>query len=131
MIKNFAAGIVVAGFMALVLQADTAFAYPHGWNCTAYSGSQCYDYTGTQYNPWVGVYAYVGDFVLPEVCAKAITSQNNIRAGSGCASNSFRKQACFSGGSPITWAYVYWAGAITGTRPIAGRADTVTCPTYA
>lgn len=116
---------VTAVFGANIVSAQ---AYVHNWSCTAYAASQCYDYQGVQYNSWQGVKADVGDYVLPEVCAKGITAASNIRAGSGCASNAFQKRACFSGGTPDTWGYVYWAGGLAGPYPISGRGDTSTCP---
>ena len=42
-----------------LLTARSAEAYNHSWGCSAYAYSQCYDVTGTQYNPWVWVYAYM------------------------------------------------------------------------
>lgn len=72
--------------------------------------------------------ADVGDFVLSEVCAKGITSNGNYRTGSGCATNNFQKRACFSGGAPDSWAYVYWASGYSVQIPVYGRASTDGCP---
>ena len=110
--------------------ANVASAFPHNWSCYAYSASQCYDYQGypSLYYPWLGVKADVGDFVLSEVCAKGITAAGNYRTGSGCATNTFQKRACFSGGSPDSWAYVYWGGGYAGQITVSGRASTDGCP---
>ena len=110
--------------------ASTASAFPHNWSCYAYSASQCYDYRGypNLYYPWLGVKADVGDYILSEVCAKGITAAGNYRTGSGCATNTFYKRACFSGGSPSSWAYVYWGSGYGGQITIYGRASTDGCP---
>jgi hypothetical protein len=108
--------------------APSASAYGHTWSCSAAAdGSQCYDYSGTIYNPWLGVYAYVYDYSLPSVCAKGITAAGNIRSGSGCMGG-FYDRACFSGGSPSSWGYVYWDGIPGGYYPIEGHASTDSCP---
>ncbi|HEX4344863.1 MAG TPA: hypothetical protein VHZ31_04815 [Solirubrobacteraceae bacterium] len=121
----------VAGVAAGSTAASPATAFPHNWNCYAYSAGQCYDYQGYPpniYYPWLGVKADVGDYVLSEVCAKGITAAGNYRTGSGCATNDFQKRACFSGGSPDSWAYVYWGGGYTGQITIYGTASTDGCP---
>jgi hypothetical protein len=122
------AGAAVSLVCALGM-SSTASAYPHAWQCTAAEYIQCYDNTGTQYNPWRGVVSDLGDNARPHVCAKGITANNNIRSGSGCTPNlAYSFRACFSGGTPDTWGYVYWGGNNTGPILIRGRARTERCP---
>jgi hypothetical protein len=120
--------VVVIGVVCALGISSNASAYPHGWSCTAAAYSQCYDYSGTYYNPWRGVAADIADNVRPGVCAKGITAAGNIRSGSGCSPNPAHSwRACFSGGTPETLAYVYWGGS-GGSIYIAGRARTERCP---
>jgi hypothetical protein len=110
-----------------LLTARSAEAYNHSWGCSAYAYVQCYDVTGTQYNPWVWVYAYMSA-TSDTICAKGITANNNVRSPQACLANSRAVGACFSGGLPETWAYVYWGGAGT-LRAISGWTDTQVCST--
>lgn len=98
-------------------------AYGHTWGCTGWPAyERCNDYSGVQYNPWVAVRAFNGN-VPPEICAKAITAAGNIRTGSGCSYCSSDRISSISGGTPDSWAYVYWGG-WSGTQVITGNAST-------
>ncbi len=118
--------LVTAASLAMVADSGAAFAYGHSWSCgTAYSGSQCYDDSGTQYNPWLEIDGQVGASSVHETCAKGITAAGNIRTGSGCFGATF-VVACFTSATPDSWAYVYWDGS-GGPYGINGHASTTSC----
>jgi hypothetical protein len=61
-----------------------------------------------------------------EVCAKAITAANNVRA-STCNYYTTKALTCYSYNYPESWAYIYWGDPNGTIRNIDGRASTASC----
>jgi len=121
-----AAVAVVAALAGTAVVASPAQAYQHWWNCpTAYSAGQCYDYSGTYYNPWEHITINVSN-TSNHVCAKGVTAAGNIRS-SVCAVNTTTDGTCYTSASPETLAYGYWLDTYTGSRSISGTANTIGC----
>jgi hypothetical protein len=97
--------------------------------CNSYtSGQQCW--AGTGYRSYIEITNTMGGAVY-EVCAKGITEAQNLRTGSGCNNNASGRVSCFSGGSPLSAAYIYWGGTTpSGTAGVIGRARTPSSQTY-
>jgi hypothetical protein len=83
-----------------LLTARSAEAYNHSWGCSAYAYVQCYDVTGTQYNPWVWVYAYMSA-TSDTICAKGITANNNVRSPQACLAAIVRRLELRQGAPPL------------------------------
>lgn len=115
---------LAAGVIACVVLASPAFAYQHHWSCNAAAGAQCFDTTGTQYNPWSEVDAFM-QTTSDSVCAKGVTAAGSRRtSGTGdCSYFTTSHVSCFYSSSPDSQAYVYWSGPGT-VRFIEGYAET-------
>lgn len=101
--------------------ASGAWAYVHTWGCAAGSATRCWDYSGSNPNPWEYV-SGTFEYYNPEVCAKAVTPANNTRTGSGCNYNSFYRYSNIAGGYPESVAYIYHGGG--PYQLMSGRAGT-------
>jgi hypothetical protein len=107
--------------------AATANAATDHWVCNSYySAQRCY--AGTGYRSYVEVTNSMGAR-KSEVCAKGVTAAGNVRSGSGCNHNTIGRVSCFSGASPHSAAYVYWAGS-GGPAGVIGDARTPSSRTY-
>lgn len=115
---------LLAAFSAavpLALSAERADAYEDFWGCSnSYSAQTCW--SGAGYHSWVVVAAAIGPS-RAEICAKGVTAAGNVRSGSGCNYNTSTRGSGFSGGTPASAAYVYWAGSGSPTQ-INGSAGT-------
>ena len=106
---------------SLGLSAQRADAYADYWGCyNFYSAQTCW--SGAGYHSWTFVVAAIGPN-RSEVCAKGVTAAGNVRSGSGCSYNTNGRTSLFSGGTPMSAGYVYWAGSGSPTQ-INGAAST-------
>lgn len=116
-----AALAVIAVAASCAMFAQKAEAYSDLWSCSnAYSAQTCY--SGAGYHSWQDVAAGIGPS-RSEICAKGVTAAGNIRSGSGCNYNTNYRYSGFSGGTPTSAGYVYWAGSGSATD-INGSAAT-------
>ena len=125
MVSRLSLALAVICGVGASFSASSAQGYKHYWSCDRTSYQQCYDYTGTRYNPWFWSHATMSA-TSDTICAKAVTAANNDRSPQACLNNSREVGACFSYNYPESWAYVYWGGAGT-TRAINGDANTTSC----
>jgi hypothetical protein len=113
---------VVACLGVSAVNAGSAEAWAHRWNCTVGSAQVCWDVSGQFYNPWISVVVWSGGTVS-ELCAKAVTQANNLRTGSGCSYTTSSRVSCIASATPDSQAYVYWGGS-GGPHGLQGDART-------
>ncbi|HEX8208198.1 MAG TPA: hypothetical protein VF587_19200 [Solirubrobacteraceae bacterium] len=97
----------------MLLGASSADADIERISCHRGSADKCWSIEG--YRAWIEIYGSTYPYTRYNVCAKAITAAGNYRTGSGCFVNSTYYGACLNGTSPLSRAYVYWAGTGSAT----------------
>lgn len=111
--------VTIAAAMALIVPSSSQ-ALVHGWSCNIAASNNCFD-PGTPYHSWDWVVGQIEQGPVAQTCSSGITEAGNVRQGSGCSPGS-RHDACFSGGTPMTWAWVAWGN--SGTKVVDGTAFT-------
>ena len=118
--RRVATLVVTAIMLAAPAGAD---AYESNWSCYQYgSAHRCFDTDG--FHSWIAIQMRVDYFLQLKICAEGWTEAGNVRTGSGCNLNDWRRTSCLSASTPYSKGNGIWYKSGEPNHNMAGYAAT-------